>query len=57
MADKSYSGNFVVRVDPGTHKRLVMEARKQGVSLNGIVKALLVAGLKKDKEKLGSVVS
>lgn len=57
MAEKNYSGKFVVRVHPNIHKRLVLEARKQGTSLNGVVKALLMAGLKKDKEKFGSVVS
>lgn len=57
MAEKNYSGMFVVRLAPELHRKLVMEGRRKGLSLNNMVKALLMAGLKKDKEKFGSVVS
>lgn len=35
--EKSYSGKFVVRVEPELHKRLAIEARKRGVSVNALV--------------------
>mgnify|MGYP001230751691 CR=1 FL=1 len=35
--EKPYSGNFVVRVEPELHKRLAIEARKRGVSINSLV--------------------
>jgi predicted HicB family RNase H-like nuclease len=35
--EKSYSGKFVVRVNPELHKRVALEARKRGVSINSLV--------------------
>ena len=35
--EKPYSGKFVVRVEPELHKRLAIEARKRGVSINALV--------------------
>lgn len=35
--DRPYSGKFVVRVEPELHKRIAIEARKRGVSLNSLV--------------------
>lgn len=35
--EKPYSGKFVVRVEPELHKRLAIEARKRGVSINSLV--------------------
>ena len=32
--EKPYSGKFVVRVEPGLHKDISIEARKRGKSLN-----------------------
>jgi len=38
---KTYSGKFVVRVEPALHRRLVLKARAAGESLNNfIIKAL-----------------
>ena len=41
LADRSYSGRFMVRVPPETHRNLVTEAAEQGVSLNRLVSARL----------------
>jgi len=35
--EKPYSGKFVVRVNPELHKRVAVEARKRGVSINSLV--------------------
>jgi predicted HicB family RNase H-like nuclease len=35
--EKPYSGKFVVRVEPELHKRIAIEARKRGVSINSLV--------------------
>jgi len=35
--EKPYSGKFVVRVEPELHKRIAIEARKRGISLNSLV--------------------
>ena len=35
--EKPYSGKFVLRVEPELHKRLAIEARKRGVSINALV--------------------
>jgi len=35
--EKPYSGKFVVRVEPELHKRITIEARKRGVSINSLV--------------------
>jgi predicted RNase H-like HicB family nuclease len=34
LADRRYSGNFVVRTSPALHARLVVEANEQHVTLN-----------------------
>ncbi len=44
MADRSYSGKFVVRVPPETHRALALEAAEEGVSLNRLVTARLARG-------------
>lgn len=41
LADRSYSGRFLVRVPPGTHRQLVVRAAESGVSLNRLVSSLL----------------
>ncbi len=41
LADRSYSGRFVVRVPPDTHRQLVVRAAESGVSLNRLVSSLL----------------
>ncbi len=35
--EKPYSGKFLVRVEPELHKTLVIQARKNGKSLNALV--------------------
>jgi len=32
--EKPYSGRFVIRTDPGLHKKIAFEAKKKGKSLN-----------------------
>ena len=41
LADRTYSGRFVVRVPPETHRNLVIKAAEEGVSLNRLVSARL----------------
>lgn len=43
LAEKHYSGEFRVRIPPEVHRALAMEAAEQGVSLNRLVSAKLVA--------------
>ena len=44
IAGRTYSGNFMVRVTPETHRALALRAAEEGVSLNRLVSARL-AGL------------
>jgi predicted HicB family RNase H-like nuclease len=41
IASRQYSGRFVVRVPPDTHRRLATEAAEAGVSLNRLVSSRL----------------
>ena len=41
MATKKYSGKFMVRVPPETHRHLAIEAAEAGVSLNRLVASRL----------------
>ena len=41
IADRSYSGKFMVRVPPETHRALALRAAEEGVSLNRLVSARL----------------
>ena len=41
LADRPYSGKFVVRIPPETHRDLAIQAAEQGVSLNRLVSARL----------------
>ena len=41
MADRTYSGKFIVRVPPETHRALSIRAAEEGVSLNRLVSARL----------------
>ena len=41
LAERTYSGRFLVRVPPETHRALVMKAAEEGVSLNRLVSARL----------------
>lgn len=41
LAERKYSGRFVVRVPPEVHRALVMQSAEEGVSLNRLVNARL----------------
>lgn len=41
LADRTYSGKFIVRVPPEMHRALVTKAAEEGVSLNRLVSARL----------------
>jgi predicted HicB family RNase H-like nuclease len=41
LATRSYSGKFMVRVPPETHRALLLAASEQGVSLNSLATARL----------------
>ena len=43
MADRMYSGKFMIRVPPETHRALAVKAAEEGVSLNRLVSARLAA--------------
>ena len=47
MADRAYSGRFVVRVPPETHRALAMKAAEEGVSLNRLISARLATDLER----------
>ena len=41
LAEKHYSGEFRIRIPPGVHRSLAMQAAEQGVSLNRLASAKL----------------
>ncbi len=41
FADRDYSGKFMVRVPPETHRALAIRAAEEGVSMNRLVGARL----------------
>ena len=43
MADRAYSGKFMVRIPPETHRALAIRAAEEGVSLNRLVSAKLAS--------------
>ena len=43
IADRTYSGKFVVRLPPELHRQLVIEAADQHVSLNRLISSRLGA--------------
>lgn len=43
LADKSYSGEFRVRIPPLVHRNLALMAAEQGVSLNRLASAKLAS--------------
>ena len=45
LADKAYSGRFLVRLPPETHRALAIRAAEEGVSLNRLVSARLSSGV------------
>ena len=44
LADRAYSGKFVVRVPPEVHRALAIRAAEEGTSLNRLVSARLANG-------------
>ena len=42
IADRSYSGKFMVRLTPEAHRQLVLDAAEQHVSLNRLAASRLV---------------
>ncbi|WEV66080.1 MULTISPECIES: type II toxin-antitoxin system HicB family antitoxin [unclassified Bifidobacterium] len=44
IADRHYSGRFVVRVTPEQHRELVLEAAEEKVSLNRLVSGRVLVG-------------
>lgn len=42
LADKDYSGKFMVRIPPELHRRLALDAAEQNVSLNRLIGSRLV---------------
>jgi predicted HicB family RNase H-like nuclease len=43
LADRTYSGQFLVRVPPELHRQLVLDAAEQHVSLNRLVSSRLAS--------------
>jgi predicted HicB family RNase H-like nuclease len=41
LSSKNFSGKFVVRIPPGVHRRLAIQAAEEGISLNRLVSAKL----------------
>lgn len=41
LADRNYSGHFMIRIPPEQHRRLAIEAAEQHVSLNRLVSSRL----------------
>jgi predicted HicB family RNase H-like nuclease len=50
--DKPYSGKFLVRVEPELHKTLVVQARKNGKSLNALVSDALLKAVKNSNQQV-----
>lgn len=42
LADKQYSGKFMVRVPPEQHRNLAIQAAEQGISLNRYISSKLL---------------
>ena len=43
IADRAYSGKFIVRIPPEIHRALALRAAEEGVSLNRLVSARLAS--------------
>ncbi len=43
IANRSYSGKFMVRIPPETHRALALRAAEEGVSLNRLVNSRLAS--------------
>jgi predicted HicB family RNase H-like nuclease len=44
LAERTYSGQFKVRIPPQLHRSLALQAAEEGVSLNRLASAKLAAG-------------
>jgi len=42
LAEKEYSGKFMIRIPPEQHKSLAMKAAEMGISLNRYVSSILL---------------
>ncbi|MGA4669879.1 type II toxin-antitoxin system HicB family antitoxin [Propionibacteriaceae bacterium Y1923] len=47
MADREYSGNFMLRLTPEAHRELAIAAAEQNVSLNRLISARLAGTSKR----------
>ena len=45
LTTRTYSGSFKIRIPPEVHRRLVLHAAEQNVSMNRLVETLISAGL------------
>ncbi|WP_440994745.1 type II toxin-antitoxin system HicB family antitoxin [Cysteiniphilum litorale] len=43
LSEKKYSGSFMVRIPPETHRTLAITAAEQGISLNRLVSSKLAS--------------
>jgi len=43
LSERAYSGKFVVRIPPATHRELAIKAAEEGISLNRLVNSRLIA--------------
>lgn len=43
LAQKQYSGKFMVRIPPEQHRKLAMQAAEQGISLNRLASSKLIS--------------
>lgn len=41
LSNKKFSGKFLVRIPPGVHRRLAIQAAEEGISLNRLISAKL----------------
>jgi predicted HicB family RNase H-like nuclease len=44
LAERTYSGQFKVRIPPRLHRALALQAAEEGISLNRLASAKLAAG-------------
>lgn len=55
--EETYSGKFVVRIPKYLHRRLVEQAKKEEVSLNQYVEALLSAGTALHDDRIDKLIN
>lgn len=48
--DKTMSGSFNIRVGSDLHKKLYIKSKEKNVSLNDLIKSVLVKGVEENKE-------